>query len=816
MTKLSTGEYYEGTWDKGVKHGVGMEKNPQTGEYYEGQWEQGKKHGFGKKGFPTGEKYQGEWKDDSMEGEGNLTYPNESGSFTGTWEGGKRVEGEYVVRKVKEGKKGRKVTVVTFRSLGKWVDDFPAPSGELLFGSGVKYIGEVGYTINNKYTVKQYEIHRHGYGEMFSEDKSKYIGSWKNDKKKGYGVLIKSNGEKYYGNWSRSKKSGYGVQIQLDGSYYEGKYESDERKGKGTLHLPNGDKVEGDWHASKVNTANYRNGKFTDFPRPLRAVFLHNVTAIQRTEDTSLFTSREKWADFVKDAFADVTMDKNSSAVFLVSLVNPNATSAPPELTGLISRFVRIFEWQYSNLKIKDKKDSLYALQTAVDDVNSFIECITKHVEDKFNFNQYKSIIDALIRAVFPRIYSILFPLYRQVNQMKEALLRAKIVQLKKVTPALIGVKEKFHLGTMVVEEGEDEIQFPLPALMLPVVNTPKKTGVTPHKRNHPQNAGGGALLNGRGSMMGHRLNTPPNRLSLQVGHPKPLPKVIKSVPSSSENEDISEGTESESISNDLSTQRPANPQAAGQTLNGETTEGSKRPIPYHKVISELEKLNITSTPVEKLDCLTKAATSILSCVDEYIKDKTEPIVMGAEDKFPVLIYALIRANIDDLYSNIAFLQDFITNHIGDEESKYRVSELTDAINYIQNLDWQLRDAKGVLSPLNMILSAVSWAVKASAKLKIDSPDPEAVRNQITFCISSLFKMFGNQKENLFQPLPIPPKFTPLVQKYESFFQSVIQLKEVGLRLEKSDSSYTVHFEHKLPLYVYTKISEACIVSFND
>jgi len=98
--------------------------------------------------------------------------------------------------------------------------------------------------------------------------------------------------------------------------------------------------------------------------------------------------------------------------------------------------------------------------------------------------------------------------------------------------------------------------------------------------------------------------------------------------------------------------------------------------LPYQPVIDALEKLNISKTPIEILNCLTKAASSILSCVDNFHSDKTQNIIMGAEDKFPVLIYALIRANISSLWSICSFLQDFITEHIGDEESKYRASEL--------------------------------------------------------------------------------------------------------------------------------------------
>jgi len=246
-------------------------------------------------------------------------------------------------------------------------------------------------------------------------------------------------------------------------------------------------------------------------------------------------------------------------------------------------------------------------------------------------------------------------------------------------------------------------------------------------------------------------------------GNATPVPTTL--IPTTPTNTIPAALTPSTSVAN-LST--PTSP--ADISACTDTQKPKKQPLPYQSVIDALEKLNTTKTPVEKLDCLTKAASGILTCVDEFYADKTQHILMGAEDKFPVLIYAIIRANIDDLFSNIAFLQDFITNNIGDEESKYRTSELTDAISYIQSLDWELRDANGVLVPLKMIISSVTWSAKGVEKLKIDATDPDGVRSQILFCLSTLFRLVGNQKDNLFSPIQVPSKFVPLIQRFESFF----------------------------------------------
>jgi len=291
----------------------------------------------------------------------------------------------------------------------------------------------------------------------------------------------------------------------------------------------------------------------------------------------------------------------------------------------------------------------------------------------------------------------------------------------------------------------------------------------------------------------------------------------------SSGSEDFESEVESDTQSID-SSKSSLQPSSSTGTIPSPSNSGQiefepkkKKSIPYQAVIDALEKINTSKTPVEKLDCLTKATNGIVSCIDEFYTDKTQHIVLGAEDKFPVLIYAIIRANLEDLYSNIAFLQDFVTEFIGDEESKYRASELTDAISYIMSLDWELRDAHGVLVPLKMIISSVVWAAKAVEKIKIDTPDAETIRNQILYCLSALFKCLGNQKDNnIYSPLQVPSQYVSLMQRYESFFMTVFSLKDVGLKLVAADQNYWVHFELKHPLYVYTKISEACISPQTD
>eukprot|EP01125_Pyxidicula_operculata_P003603 TRINITY_DN1472_c2_g1_i1.p1 TRINITY_DN1472_c2_g1~~TRINITY_DN1472_c2_g1_i1.p1 ORF type:complete len:1025 (+),score=284.86 TRINITY_DN1472_c2_g1_i1:130-3204(+) len=971
---------YEGEKNAEDKpHGKGKLYNINTNEYYDGYWSNGKRDGAGTQSFATGEKYEGYFKDGEMHGAGSVTYPNKS-TFIGFWENGKRVSGTL---NFDNGD-------VTYKEA--WKDDLPGPSGQLEYSDGKKYMGEVGYTITGKYTIKEFKIYRQGYGEMYWMDGNKYLGFWKNDKRKGFGVLVEKMGCKYYGHWSRSKKNGYGVEIMDDGTYYEGTFEKDERKGKGKLCLPNGDVILGEWNGIKVSNATYYTRKFTDVPRPLRAIFLSNVTAVQRTEDKSLFTSVYKWSAFVEKATQSITPDFQQTKIGASFIDEIKAKTGHPPLILLVDRFIEMFEWEFGSLKTPTKKDQITALGNAVDNLNSFISTLSEDFAQKLemNYQTKKTVVEVLINAIFPKVYHILFPLYNQVHKMNESLLRAKISQLKNCTPALIGVKEKYHLnyeqklensasapptpavspassinsgsssGTTVpstpIQPAQSTTPITQPSPTQQPTQQPQNTQQPSPKRDfieeshessedkfkdHDSKSSSDLIIisklnlstNDRAttsksanSSPRSSTSTPPSQSSSSTLQPsqhsprqqqtnsflnsshepkttkgtfklsaqrevspaksaataaaaqltsrniegdssspsprsehshnttittdgwsiKPSPRMSEESPSQTEEGDqfdestskpkfhfkssqtgesranrgvfipkpkstfgsqrrvssmLEIGTRSEgsgeshntttTTSNSSYTSFRSNPfmksssqsssdselnlsssmselslnrsnsqselsmnaQSASQSESeslatardtpsssslmssskyiipmgaenelkkeeerrlAEEVDEENAKIPYYSVIKTLERLNEAKTPISKLDCLTKGANNILKCVDKFYTDKTQNILMGAEDKFPVLIYALIRADVHNLWSHCYFLQDFVNEHIGDEESKYRASELLDALKYISSLDWKLRDVNNVLVPLKMILSAVAWSVKVS------------------------------------------------------------------------------------------------------
>jgi hypothetical protein len=99
----------------------------------------------------------------------------------------------------------------------------------------------------------------------------------------------------------------------------------------------------------------------------------------------------------------------------------------------------------------------------------------------------------------------------------------------------------------------------------------------------------------------------------------------------------------------------------------------------------------------------------------------------GAEEKFPIFTYLVLKADIPNLFSELQYVSDFIRQQSfglsqqqsGGEagggcieaEAKYRLAELEAAVNYLLTLNWSTRDAAGVLVPRAWVEQRLRGAV---------------------------------------------------------------------------------------------------------
>jgi len=142
------------------------------------------------------------------------------------------------------------------------------------------------------------------------------------------------------------------------------------------------------------------------------------------------------------------------------------------------------------------------------------------------------------------------------------------------------------------------------------------------------------------------------------------------------------------------------------------------------------------------LRCLIDTSKAILRCIDEYkrpelrvsmnkydneelekIENEEEKLnkegeddhlALGAEDKFPILLYCLIKANLQNFFSELAFIKEFANQGIGKEEESYRLIEIEQAVVYIESLDWNVLDNEEVLISVSLLEERVWTALRTA------------------------------------------------------------------------------------------------------
>lgn len=106
-------------------------------------------------------------------------------------------------------------------------------------------------TINSKWQ-------KEGFGKLYLNDGSIYIGLFKDDKIEGRGRMMNVEGFVYEGDFHNSQANGYGKLVNLDGTVYQGSWENDKQSGLGVITYKDGSKYDGNF----VNGKKQGKGKF--------------------------------------------------------------------------------------------------------------------------------------------------------------------------------------------------------------------------------------------------------------------------------------------------------------------------------------------------------------------------------------------------------------------------------------------------------------------------------------------------------------------------------------------------------------------------
>ncbi len=194
LDKNEQGNVYEGEWQNGWVHGLGILTSPK-GSKHVGEFKNGKRHGFITSIMLNGDKFLGEYKDGKRLGQGTYVWAN-GDKYVGEWTGGDR-NGQ----------------------------------GTFTFANGDKYVGEFK---DDKY---------HGQGIGITTDGRRFEGIWENNnfireaKVNLSGQNVQSTQTKQDSNTSDTSANSFGVEDAKVKCLELGFKTGTERYGKCVLEL---------------------------------------------------------------------------------------------------------------------------------------------------------------------------------------------------------------------------------------------------------------------------------------------------------------------------------------------------------------------------------------------------------------------------------------------------------------------------------------------------------------------------------------------------------------------------------------------------
>jgi len=107
---------------------------------------------------------------------------------------------------------------------------------------------------------------------------------------------------------------------------------------------------------------------------------------------------------------------------------------------------------------------------------------------------------------------------------------------------------------------------------------------------------------------------------------------------------------------------------------------------PYSKAITTLKKLSTLKTPVSKVKCLVNTARSIISCIELHWNE-TAKFVVGGDELLPLFTYVLIKADIQNIYTQAKFLEYFMAEEHAIQEAGYLLVTVQTCLSIISRLE---------------------------------------------------------------------------------------------------------------------------------
>ena len=119
--------------------------------------------------------------------------------------------------------------------------------------------------------------------------------------------------------------------------------------------------------------------------------------------------------------------------------------------------------------------------------------------------------------------------------------------------------------------------------------------------------------------------------------------------------------------------------------------------IPYAEAIKACEKINESTNPREKLNCVQEMFNMIKTSVVDHYHGKVELEAM--DDILPIFIYVVSQSNFTHICSEVNFLKDYIkVLDDGYELEDRMLTNIEVAVDYILG-EWELSNPKKEVAP---------------------------------------------------------------------------------------------------------------------
>jgi len=740
--------------------------------------------------------------------------------------------------------------------LGHWVNGCKQGLGTVRYGNGDKYegsweansrhgTGRYTWPSGRSFEGMWYQGKRQGPGSILFTDKSKFEGIWIDDKPEARGKITSENGDTFCGSIRFISHNntplypidyvvhsfGEGEAHYADGSRYVGTFANDQRNGYGVFVFPDGERYQGMWKDNKrhgYGLFQYTDGTVfegmwsNDSRKGMGRLFLANG---------DIFTGSWRGDQISQATFTkgNIIQAPKSSRQLLEVAIKASKDMGQDELSVYTQKWRGFSESEATFGKqwpVSSKSEIISLIRDGNHPLGQAVAKFTELFEVLYG-NFMKQDVAGLIPKAVDDISSFIAYEHKRLasrirwdpplttkDGTKLLIVALKDIVFSRVYPCLFSLyRAKNFKKDTLFKTKLDSLKYVTPSDL--GIHIEWERGCENEVLKAPP---------GKGFHLSHRVSS---------SFSTPL-----KIPSAKQN-------------------------------------------PFLASIRSLHTISDEYTVQGKLKCLMETSKHIImGCSPQkgqYRQDlpkvsgrgQDSLTYIGAEEKFPIFVFVVLKSNASDLHAHINFLSDFLSQQtITKTEGGYRLTELKAALQFIMKLYPNLYNHKGELVPLSTIKNDLKVALAVaqqkqiahhranivteqngshgndsysgpttlnhcslrSHKQRTKSEPPNELGLKLGFLVGHLKVVARRQDGNFYAPALIDEEHQRVIAKNQFSFELVqLVLNSIGMRIECSprapgdkaketsgqdsprhnaQDSMIIVFERKLPLWVYDHLAD--------